>query len=134
MRNIFSILGMVLATVALFTACDGSKMNNNGEGKKIESGLSGNDLIQPDYYYELDTWGTNADIFEFTLQSNPNMVVVNVGQGKERGIFVIPKLSKEENQKHLKSFNTSNISKTKSSSNLIYSRISFCWVSSNPKM
>ena len=66
-------------------------MNNNGEGKSVETSISGNDLYAPDYYYELDTWGTDVDIFEFTLKSDTSMFVVNVGEGKNRGVFLLPK-------------------------------------------
>jgi len=78
-----------IALIASITGCD--VMNNNGNGQKINGVMTNNDLIQPDYYYELDTWGTDADVFEFTMKSNPKMVVINVGSGKNRGIFVIPK-------------------------------------------
>lgn len=33
-------------------------------------------LQQADHDYELDTWGENSEIYEFTPRSNPNMTCV----------------------------------------------------------
>jgi len=84
----------IIASIAIVLSITGCNTNNDGEGKQVGTSLSNNDLFEPDYYYEIDTWGSNADVFEFTMKSNPNMVIINVGEGTNRGIFVIPKGTK----------------------------------------
>jgi len=38
--------------------------------------IQNNPLIQPDFEYEIDTWGSNSEIYEFTPKSNPNYTCV----------------------------------------------------------
>lgn len=73
---------------ALFTGC----MNNSGSGRVVNGGFTNmnNPLIDPDYYYEVDTWGSNADVWEFTPRSNPNYTCVNVGESS-RALQCFPK-------------------------------------------
>ena len=33
-------------------------------------------LIPPTHEYEIDTWGSNSEVYEFTPRSNPNMTCV----------------------------------------------------------
>ena len=37
-----------------------------------------NDLAQPNYNYEIDTWGSNSEVYEFTPKSNTNKTCVFV--------------------------------------------------------
>lgn len=46
----------------------------NFTGKK--NPLTGSSLQKPDYAYELDTWGTNSEVYEFTSLSDPGTVTV----------------------------------------------------------
>ena len=39
---------------------------------------STNQLVAPDAYYEIDTWGSNSEVYEFTLRSIPNKQCVYV--------------------------------------------------------
>jgi len=39
---------------------------------------STNDLMTPDHNYEIDTWGTNSEIYEFTPKSNNEKTCVFV--------------------------------------------------------
>lgn len=88
MKSILTIT--VLIAALLFTGC----MNNSGSGKTVAGGLNmNNPLIDPDYYYEVDTWGTNADVWEFTPRSNPNYTCVNVGE-QSRALQCFPKPTK----------------------------------------
>jgi hypothetical protein len=40
------------------------------------STVSTNDLSTPDFNYEIDTWGTNSDVYEFTPKSNAGKTCV----------------------------------------------------------
>lgn len=53
------------------------------------------ELQQPDHYYEIDGWGTNPDIYEFTPRSNPNYTCI-IAIENASGFFCIPKPIKEE--------------------------------------
>ena len=87
---------VLLAAVLMAIVFTGCNLNNNGNGKQVDGGFTNqnNPLIDPDYYYEIDTWGSNADVFEFTPRSNKNYTCVNVGEGKGRGLQCFPKASK----------------------------------------
>ncbi len=37
-----------------------------------------NNLMQPDHNYEIDTWGSNSEIYEFTPKSNTQKTCVFV--------------------------------------------------------
>ena len=79
MRNFKTIiLGLGLAF--MLSGCwDNRPMNNDGQGSLRVTQQGSNPLYDPDYYYELDTWGTNADVFEFTPKGNPNYICISVG-------------------------------------------------------
>lgn len=34
------------------------------------------DLLQPDTHYELDTWGSNSEVYEFTPKGNDGMTCI----------------------------------------------------------
>ena len=40
------------------------------------SSPSTGDLVKPDHEYEIDTWGENSEIYEFTPKSNPHKTCV----------------------------------------------------------
>lgn len=50
-------------------------------------------LQQPSAAYEIDAWGTNPDILEFTPEGNPNYVCMLAVSGTDnlRTMFCIPK-------------------------------------------
>jgi hypothetical protein len=50
----------LLITTLLLLSCDGS------------SDTTSFSLQEPDYEYEIDTWGKNSEIYEITPKSNPN--------------------------------------------------------------
>lgn len=51
---------------------------------------SSTELQQPDHYYEIDGWGSNPDIYEFTPRSNPNYTCIMMVESVN-GVFCIPK-------------------------------------------
>lgn len=55
------------------------------DNQDLDSGLQ-----QPDYAYELDGWGSNPDVYEFTPKSNPNWACIVVGE-TPRGSTCFPK-------------------------------------------
>ncbi len=70
---------LVLLSASMLTAClDG------------EVDTSGNDLILPEHYYEVDGWGANPDIYEFTPRSNTAMACIIYKETKT-GFQCIPK-------------------------------------------
>jgi len=50
-------------------------------------------LIEADYEYEIDTWGANSEIYEFTPRSNKSMtcVVFILDSGGAMGLQCFPK-------------------------------------------
>ena len=52
-----------------------------------------NALVDPDHNYELDTWGENSEIYEFTPKSHPGMtcVMFMLDSGKAMGLQCFPK-------------------------------------------
>jgi hypothetical protein len=52
-----------------------------------------NDLITPDAHYELDTWGENSEIYEFTPQTAPNKtcIMFMLDNGNAMGLQCFPK-------------------------------------------
>lgn len=50
-------------------------------------------LFQPDHYYEIDGWGTNPDVYEFTPKSNKNYTCLIIIESVN-GVFCIPKETK----------------------------------------
>ena len=67
----------ILALGAIFIGCDGA----------ITSPTS-NDLMKPTYNYEIDTWGSNSEIYEFTPKSNKSMtcVMLMLDSGQAMGL------------------------------------------------
>ena len=58
---------IIVSVIALFslTACD-----------SIAVDIQNNSLIEPDHEYEIDTWGSNSEVYEFTPRSNTQKVCV----------------------------------------------------------
>ena len=50
-------------------------------------------LVKPTYEYEIDTWGANSEIYEFTPRSNTNYtcVMLMLDNGKDVGFQCFPK-------------------------------------------
>lgn len=59
---------IILSVAALLTAC--------GDG--MITTITTNDLVQPDYNYEIDTWGSNSEVYEFTPKANTDKTCVYV--------------------------------------------------------
>jgi len=47
-----------------------------------------NDLVTPDHNYEIDTWGTNSEVYEFTPKNNTNKtcIFVMLDSGEAMGL------------------------------------------------
>jgi hypothetical protein len=77
-------LFLLMITTLLITSCDGSP-NPSSWG-----------LEQPEEAYEIDAWGTNPDMLEFTPKGNPDYFCVLAISGGDTlvGIFCMPKESK----------------------------------------
>lgn len=56
-----------------------------GGGNGAVTTPSTNALMQPDVYYELDTWGSNSEMYEFTPRTAPEKTcIVFLTDGKHR--------------------------------------------------
>ncbi len=55
-------------------------------------------LVDPDHAYEIDTWGSNSEIYEFTPKSNPNVSCVTfmLDSGAAMGLQCFDKPIKEK--------------------------------------
>ena len=83
---------LIIAVAILLTGCyDNRPMSNDGKGSERSTTQGSNALYAPDYYYEIDTWGSNADVYEFTPRSQPNYICVVVGTGEGRTLQCTPK-------------------------------------------
>jgi len=58
---------IIVSVIALFslTACDSTTVD-----------MQNNSLVEPDHEYEIDTWGSNSEVYEFTPRSNTQKVCV----------------------------------------------------------
>lgn len=70
---------ITVIALLLMSGCDKRPMSNDGNGSTRSTIQGLGPLYDPDYYYEIDTWGTNADVFEFTPKSNPNYTCISIG-------------------------------------------------------
>ena len=61
----------------ILSACDG-----------VVPDIQNNDLMQPTHEYEIDTWGYNSEVYEFTPRSNTSMscVMLMLDSGKAVGL------------------------------------------------
>jgi hypothetical protein len=52
-----------------------------------------NDLMQPDHNYEIDTWGSNSEVYEFTPKSakTKSCVFVMLDSGRAMSMFCFDK-------------------------------------------
>lgn len=57
-------IAMVLAAAFMLSACDGAVDTSDFA------------LAQPDAEYELDTWGFNSEVYEFTPRTAPHKTCV----------------------------------------------------------
>lgn len=57
---------------------------------------SAGELVNPTYAYELDTWGSNSEVYEFTSKANPNYtcIVFILDNLKATGLQCFPKPTK----------------------------------------
>ena len=77
----------VLAVLAVFAIV--------GCGDGVFTTATTNDLMNPDYNYEIDTWGANSEVYEFTPKSDANMtcIMFMLDSGKAMGLQCFPKPS-----------------------------------------
>ena len=52
---------MLIASLVLLFSCDA-----------IGPDIQNNPLVEPTYEYEIDTWGANSEMYEFTPKGSPN--------------------------------------------------------------
>jgi len=64
MKNVI----LLILTALVITGC------SDGAFTTVTTG----DLMDPDHSYEIDTWGSNSEIYEFTPKSNTNRTCVFV--------------------------------------------------------
>ena len=62
-------------------------------GCDIVSSPSTYDLVQPTEEYEIDTWGSNSEVYEFQSKVNPNYtcMMLMLDNGKAVGLQCFPK-------------------------------------------
>jgi hypothetical protein len=76
---------LLVMTAVLISSCDGAP-NPNSWG-----------LEQPEHAYEVDAWGSNPDLLEFTPKTNPGYFCVLAVSGADelKAIFCMPKPSED---------------------------------------
>jgi len=81
-----TVKAAVIVTVLLLTSC--------GDGALTAPSTGG--LMTPDHAYEIDTWGSNSEVYEFTPKSNSNKscVFVILDNMKSMGLQCFDKVSK----------------------------------------
>ncbi len=59
----------------------------------LDPDIQNNPLIEPDFEYEIDTWGSNSEVYEFTPRSNKSYtcVFVMLDSGGDMGLQCFPK-------------------------------------------
>jgi len=72
----------VLSCLVFISGCDG-----------IKPDVQNNPLIEPDHEYEIDTWGANSEIYEFTPRANKgySCVFVMLDSGGDMSLQCFPK-------------------------------------------
>ena len=75
------LLALMLGATLMMTGCDGTIDSNSYP------------LLQPDAEYEIDTWGSNSEVYEFTPKTAPHMtcVMVMLDSGGAMSTFCFPK-------------------------------------------
>lgn len=84
--------GITLATVVILgTACWFYDVNPFEETITMPN-------KDPDFAYELDTWGSNSEVYEFTPEGNPSLsiIMLMLDNGKAVSTFTIPKGKKAD--------------------------------------
>jgi len=78
----FIAMVIVLFSTLLLTGCD-----------SLSPDIQNNDLMEPVHEYELDTWGSNSEIYEFTPRSNTKYtcVMFMLDNMKAMGLQCFPK-------------------------------------------
>lgn len=83
MKCIKSVTVVLVCLVLLFIVigCDGAADINSFS------------LAQPDHEYEIDTWGSNSEIYEFTPRNNTDYtcVMFMLDNGSDMGLQCFPK-------------------------------------------
>ena len=82
-----SILLATAIPFMLLTGCD-----------SFSPDIQNNALMEPDAEYEIDTWGSNSEVYEFTPRGNPNYTCtfVMLDSGKDMGLQCFPKPEAKE--------------------------------------
>ena len=76
-------IALILVALALLAGCSDGGITTP----------TTNELAQPDFNYEIDTWGANSEVYEFTPRSNTNMtcVMFMLDNGQAMGLQCFPK-------------------------------------------
>jgi len=80
--NKTAMLFVVSLSALLVSGCDA-----------IVPDVQNNPLVEPDFEYEIDTWGYNSEVYEFTPRANKNYtcVFVMLDDGSDMGLQCFPK-------------------------------------------
>ena len=80
MTKIYTIVAIMIALT--FSACDGTVDTNSYP------------LVQPDAEYEIDTWGSNSEVYEFTPKTakNKTCIVFMLDNGSAMGMQCFDKV------------------------------------------
>ena len=81
----FILLLLLIALAAVLTACDGTPNTTSWP------------LEQATHSYEIDAWGTNPDLLEFTPKQNPDYFCILAISGSDslKTMFCMPKQEKK---------------------------------------
>jgi hypothetical protein len=73
---------ILIILVAALTGCDA-----------LDPDVQNNPLVEPDFEYEIDTWGANSEVYEFTPRANKNYICVFVmlDDGSDMSLQCFPK-------------------------------------------
>ena len=82
---------ILVMSVLILTGCNGSSAEH------------GNVLLQPANVYEVDGWGSNPDIYEFTPKGHPHMTCLLAVSGGDLvgGFECFPKNPQKQTEKEL---------------------------------
>ena len=78
---------LVAAAALALTACEDGAITT----------VTTNDLMTPNFNYEIDTWGSNSEVYEFTPKSHPgkSCVMFMLDSGAAMGLQCFDKPAKK---------------------------------------
>lgn len=80
-------LSMVALSTLFLIGCEGDDVLTTPTTNNLTTPTT-NNLMTPDYNYEIDTWGSNSQIYEFTPKSHKgkSCVILKIGVSQTRGL------------------------------------------------